>query len=98
MYSRTSFCGAFRMHSAHILPKPAHFEYMAAISCHEGAFLPSEAPSGMHQGDILPGMRPIACSECASRAFRSKGAPSLSENALRRRFVQGPLAAQAYEG
>lgn len=43
----------------------------------------------MHQGDILPGMRPIVCSECASRVLYSKGTPSLSENALRRCFVQG---------
>ena len=34
---------------------------MAAISCHEEAFLSSEAPSGIHQGDILPGMRPFGC-------------------------------------
>lgn len=41
------------------MPKLAHFGYMAAISCHEEAFLSSEAPSGIHQGDILPGMRPF---------------------------------------
>ena len=42
------------MHGAHILPKPAHFEYTAAIYCHEGALFPSEAFFGIHQGKILP--------------------------------------------
>ena len=42
------------MHGAHILPKPAHFEYTAAIYCHEGALFPSEAFFGMHRGKILP--------------------------------------------
>ena len=37
------------MHSAHILPKPAHFGYMAAKCCHEPALFPSEAPSGTHE-------------------------------------------------
>lgn len=87
---------------------------MAAISCHEEAFLSSEAPSGIHQGDILPGMWPFFCLECASRMLYSKDAPSsarngprkssvqecipsLSENALRRCFAQGPSSAQANE-
>ena len=42
------------MHGAHILPKPAHFEYTAAIYCHEGAPFPSEAFFGIHRGKILP--------------------------------------------
>ena len=50
----TAICGAFRMHGAHILPKPAHFEYTAAIYCHEGALFPSEAFFGIHRGKILP--------------------------------------------
>ena len=50
----TAICGAFRMHGAHILPKPAHFEYTAAIYCHEEAFFPSEAFFGVHRGKILP--------------------------------------------
>ena len=33
---------------------PAHFEYTAAIYCHEGAPFPSEAFSGIHRGKILP--------------------------------------------
>ena len=49
----TAICGAFRMHGAHILPKPAHFEYTAAIYCHEGALFPSEAFFGIHRGKIL---------------------------------------------
>lgn len=36
------------------LPKPAHFEYTAAIYCHEGAPFPSEAFFGIHRGKILP--------------------------------------------
>ena len=58
VYSPRTLCGAFRMHSTHILPKLAVFEYMAAIYCHEPALFPSEAPSGTHRGDILP--RPAA--------------------------------------
>ncbi len=50
----TAICGAFRMHGAHILPKPAHFEYTAAIYCHEGPPFPSEAFFGIHRGKILP--------------------------------------------
>ena len=67
VYSPRTLCGAFRMHSTHILPKLAESEYMAAICCHEPAFFPSEAPSGTHRGDILPWpaarerIRPISC-------------------------------------
>lgn len=61
---------------------------MAAISCHEEAFLSSEAPSGIHQGDILPGMRPFFCLECASRMLYSKDAPSSARNGRRKSSVQ----------
>ena len=54
VYSPTALCGAFWIHATHILPKLAVFEYMQAICCHEPAFFPSEAPSGMHRGTILP--------------------------------------------
>ena len=47
MHSRKAICGAFRMHGAHILPKPAHFGYMAAIYCHRW-------PPGTHHGEIPP--------------------------------------------
>ena len=53
-YSPTALCGAFWIHSTHILPKVAESEYMAAIYCHELVFFLSEAPSGTHRGDILP--------------------------------------------
>ena len=43
VYPPTAICRAFRMHGPHILPKPAHFEYTAAIYCHEGPLFPSEA-------------------------------------------------------
>ena len=52
--SRKAICGAFRMHGAHILPKPAHFGCMARESCHELAIFPSEAPSEMHETKKLP--------------------------------------------
>ena len=42
------------MHGAHILPKPAHFGYMAANCCREPAFFPPEAPSGTHEAKKLP--------------------------------------------
>ena len=54
MYSQTAVCGAFRMHGAHILPKPAHFGCMACESCHELAIFSSEAPSEMHETKKLP--------------------------------------------
>ena len=54
VYSQTAICRAFRMHGAHILPKPAHFGCMARESCHELAIFPSEAPSEMHEAKKLP--------------------------------------------
>ena len=54
VYSQTAVCRAFRMHGAHILPKPAHFGCMARESCHELAIFPSEAPSEMHGAQNLP--------------------------------------------
>ena len=54
VYPPTAICRAFRIHGAHILPKPAHFEYTTAICCHEGALSPSEAIFGIHRGKILP--------------------------------------------
>ena len=52
--SPTALCGAFWIHSTHILPILAVFEYMQEICCREPALFPSEAPSGTHQDDILP--------------------------------------------
>ena len=54
MYSQTAVCRAFRMHGAHILPKPAHFGCMARESCRELAIFPSEAAFGMHGAQNLP--------------------------------------------
>ena len=54
VYSQTAVCRAFRMHGAHILPKPAHFGCMARESCRELAIFPSEAPSEMHETKKLP--------------------------------------------
>ena len=54
MHSRKAICGAFRIHGAQILPKPARFGCMAAICCQGGALFPSGAPSGMHEAKNLP--------------------------------------------
>ena len=54
VYPPTAVCGAFRMHGAHILPKPARFGCMARESCREGAILPSEAPFGIHGVKKMP--------------------------------------------
>ncbi len=54
MYPPAAICGAFRMHGAQILPKPAHFGCMARESCHELAIFPSEAAFGMHGAQNLP--------------------------------------------
>ena len=54
VYPPTAVCGAFRMHGAYILPKPAHFGCMACESCHELAIFPSEAAFGMHGAQNLP--------------------------------------------
>ena len=54
VYSQTAVCRAFRMHGAHILPKPAHFGCMAYESCQKGAIFPSEATFGMHGAQNLP--------------------------------------------
>ena len=54
VYSQTAVCRAFRMHGAHILPKPAHFGCVARESCRELAIFPSEAPSEMHETKKLP--------------------------------------------
>lgn len=56
VYSQTVVCRAFQIHGAQILPKPAHFGYIAAIYCHEGTLFPSELPFRMHQVKILPRM------------------------------------------
>ena len=74
------------MHGAHILPKPAHFGYMAAKCCHEPALFPSEAPSGTHEAKKLPRLtaREHATAKCchgsppgnASRRYLAKtGSP-----------------------
>ena len=52
------FAGAFRMHGAHILPKPAHFGCMARESCRELAIFPSEAAFGMRGAQNLPRIDP----------------------------------------
>lgn len=81
VYPPTAICRAFRIHGTHILPKPAHFEYTAAIHCHEGALFPSEAFFGIHRGKILPSSdtrERITSTYChrqaLGNAFRGRGA------------------------
>ena len=95
VYSWLAVCGAFWIHGARILPKPAHFGYIVAICCHGGAFFLSEAPLGMHQVKILPrlndkeGFRRISChcrpAENASRGKSCHCRPA--ENASRRNLA-----------
>ena len=70
-YSPTALCGAFWIHSTHILPKVAESEYMAAIYCHELVFFLSEAPSGTHRGlsliHILPSIGYVGKREIEDR-------------------------------
>ena len=81
MHSRKAVCGAFRIHGAHILPKPARFGCMAAICCQGGALFPSGAPSGMHEARKLPRM---AARERIAREY-CHGRPPM--NALRRNLA-----------
>ena len=83
VYSRTPVCGAFRMHGANILPKPAHFGYMAAICCHELALFPSEAPSGTHEAKKPP--RIAARERTAARSCHCR----TPESAVREHFAIG---------
>lgn len=65
------------------MPKLAHFGCIAAISCHEGVFLPLGVLLGMHQGDILPGIRPPSSARSAPRGcFIQRARLRLSEMSL----------------
>ena len=86
MHSRKAICGAFRMHGARILPKPARFGCTAAICCQGGALSPSEAPSGMHEARILPR---IAARERTRAKYCHRRAP---ENAPWRHGAGGQRA------
>ena len=83
VYSQTAVCGAFRMHGAHILPKPAHFGCMAAICCRELAFFPSEVPSGTHEAKKLPRIAARERTKAKSCHHRTLG------NAFRVHFAIG---------
>ena len=61
------------------MPKPAHFGCMAAISCQGGAFLPSGAPLGIHQGDILPECGPSSARNALRGCFIQRARLRLSE-------------------
>ena len=76
VHSRKAVCGAFRIHGAHILPKPARFGCMAAICCQGGALFPSGAPSGMHEARKLP--QPGAWERISRASRRRRTAESAS--------------------
>ena len=94
VYSQTAVCGAFRMHGAHILPKPAHFGRMARESCRELAIFPSEAAFGMHGAQNLPR---IDARERISRAFCHRRTPgnasrhNLATTGRPRRTLRAPM-------
>ena len=67
VYPPTAICGAFRIHGAHILPKPARFGCMARRSCHEAPLFSSEAPFWIHGAQNLPR---IAARERTAREYR----------------------------
>ena len=88
VYPPAAICGAFRIHGAHILPKPAHFGYIARESCQEGAFFPSEAPFGIHGAQNLPR---IAARErtVASRSWEAPRERNVDQfNNVRRRVQE----------
>ena len=80
VYPPTAICGAFRMHGAHVLPKPAHFGCMACESCQEGAIFPSEAPFGMHGVKNLP--RIAARERTAAKSCHGKAPGNASRENL----------------
>ena len=92
MHSRKAVCGAFRIHGAHILPKPAHFGCMARESCHELAIFPSEAPFGIHEAQNLPR---IAARERTRAKYCHGKAPG---NALRENLVTVGRRGNAFRG
>lgn len=95
VYSWLAVCGAFWIHGARILPKPAHFGYIAAICCHGGAFFLSEAPLGMHQVKILPRSgtwERISRTSCLCRPAENASRRNLAIAAQRRTHRGGNLA------
>ena len=89
VYPPTAICGAFRIHGAHILPKPARFGCMARESCHEAPPFSSEAPFGIHGVKKLP--RIAAWERTAAESCRGK----TSENAPRENIATASQAKSA---
>ena len=89
MYPPTAVCGAFRIHGAHILPKPAHFGCMARESCRELAIFPSETTFGMHGAQNLP--RIAARERTAAKSCHGK----TPENAPRENIATASQAKSA---
>ena len=91
VYPPTAVCGAFRMHGAHVLPKPAHFGCMACESCHELAIFPSEAAFGMHGAQTCHGLPP-------GNAPRRNLATARPPGTHRARILPLPVRPRAHQG
>ena len=97
VYPPTAVCGTFRIHGAHILPKPARFGCTARESCQEGAIFPSEAPFGIHGAKKLPRIAArerTAAKSCHGKAPRNTSRENLVTverrgNAFRGHFAIG---------
>ena len=92
VYPPAAVCGAFRMHGAHILPKPAHFGCMARESCQEGAIFPPEAPFGIHGVKKLPRIDARERTAAKSCHYQSP------ENASRENLVTVKRRGNAFRG
>ena len=92
VYPLTVICRAFRIHGAHILPKPARFGCMARESCRELVIFPSEVTFGIHGAQNLPR---IAARERAA-AKSCHGLPS--GNAPRENLVTVERRGNAFHG
>ena len=91
VYSQTAVCRAFRMHGAHILPKPAHFGCVARESCRELAVFPPEAAFGMHGAQNLP--RIAARERTAAKSCHGK-----TPRTYRARILPLPVRPRAHQG
>ena len=98
VYPPTAVCGAFRMHGAHILPKPAHFGCVACESCRELAIFPSEAAFGMHGAQNLPRIAArerTAAESCHGKAPENASRHNLATTGRPRRTHRAPMCHDA---
>ena len=88
----TAVCGAFRMHGAHILPKPAHFGCMACESCHEAPPFSRPRPlSGCMERKTCHGVTP-------GNAPRRNLATARHSGTHRARILPLPVRPRAHQG